>query len=227
MFSQSEESTCKDCLTEVKSWKTRWIQSPETFNSANKIGDLVKFYTTFASSGDWSKAQDRHTKIVAMATELYKEQQQNAGGRGPLNDCIPKKACVGEKATGSGIESWKFKKNGKNKTYHGTEFFWCTKHGHKDEFGKQSDKYIQAPYNHKEWVKKKEEKLAAWKAKRAASKGGGGGASNPTTEATSPKKRTLAKSYRQALTTRIGLSDLEAEHIMEEVMNNGGVEEIT
>ena len=145
----------------MKSAKSRWNLSPETFNSANKIGDLVKFYTTFASSGDWSKAQDRHTKIVAMATELYKEQQQNAGGRGPLNDCIPKKACVGEKATGSGIESWKFKKEEKNKRHHGTEFVWCAKHGHKDEFSKQSGVYMQAPHNHTEWAKKKEEKRAA------------------------------------------------------------------
>ena len=63
---------------------------------ANKIGDLVKLYTNFASNGDWSKAQDRHTKMIAMATELYKEQQKNRGGRNPLKGCIPKKAGIGE-----------------------------------------------------------------------------------------------------------------------------------
>ena len=55
----------------------RWIRLPETFNSASKIGDLVKLDTNFASSSDWIKGQDRHTKMVAMATKLYKEQQKN------------------------------------------------------------------------------------------------------------------------------------------------------
>ena len=120
MFSQLEKSTCEDFITEVKSAKSRWIQSPETFNSANEIGDLAKLYTNFASNVDWSKAQDRHTKMVAMATDLYKEQQKNRGERDPLKDRIPKKARVGEKGAGSGIEPWKFKKEGQNKTHHRT-----------------------------------------------------------------------------------------------------------
>ena len=86
--------------------------------------------------------------------------------------------------------------------------------------------YMQAPHDHKEWVKKKEDKLAAWKAKKASGKGDGGGASSPATQAKPPKKLALAKSYRQALTTKIGLSDLEAEHIMELVMRNEGAEEL-
>ena len=131
-----------------------------------------------------------------MATELYKEQQKNRGGRNLLKDRIPKKARVGEKGAGSGIEPWKFKKDGKNKTHHGTEFVWCPNHGHKDKFGKQSGMYMQAPYDHEEWVKKKEDKLAAWKAKKAASKGDGGGASSPATQAKPQKKLALAKSYR-------------------------------
>ena len=226
MFSQLEKSTCEDFLTEVKSAKSRWIRSPETFNSANKIGDLVELCTNFASSGDWSKAQDRHTKMVAMATELYKEQQKNRAGRDPLKERIPKTARVGEKGAGHGLADWKFKKEGKTKTYLGTEFVWCPKHGHKDDNGKKSGMYMQAPHDHEEWVKKKEEKLAAWKAKKAAGKGDGGGASSPATQANPPKKLALAKSYRQALTTKIGLSDLEAEHIMEEVMKNEGAEEL-
>ena len=128
---------------------------------ANKIGDLVKLYTNFSSSGDWSKAQDRHKKMVAMAIELYKEQQKNRGECNPLKDRIPKKAHVGEKGARSGIEPWKFKKEGKNTTHHGTALVWCAKHGHKNEFGKQSGIYIQAPHNHAEWVKNKEEKLFA------------------------------------------------------------------
>ena len=39
-------------------------------------------------------------------------------------------------------------------------------------------------------------------------------------------KLALPKSYRQTLTTNIGLSDLEAKHIIEHVMKNTGAEEI-
>ena len=89
--------------------------------------------------------------------------------------------------------------------------------------------YMQDPHDHADWVKKKEEKLLNRKAKRAANaagKGGGGGAATPATQARPPKKLALAKSYRQALTTKVDLLDLEAEHIMEEVMKNEGVEEL-
>ena len=86
--------------------------------------------------------------------------------------------------------------------------------------------YMQAPHDHEEWVKKKEDKLAAWKAKKATSNGDGGGAASPATQAKPPNKLALVKSYRQALTTKIGVSDLEAGYIMEEVMKNEGVEEI-
>ena len=85
--------------------------------------------------------------------------------------------------------------------------------------------YMQVSHDHAEWVKKKEEKLATWKAKRAA-KGEGRGTSSPATQAKPPKKSALAKRYMQALTTKIGPSDLEAEHIMEEVTRNKRVEEI-
>ena len=95
---------------------------PKTFNFANKIGNLAKLYTNFASSGNWSIAQDRHTKMVAMTIELYKDQQKKRGGHDPLKDRIPKKARIGEKSAGSRIEPWKFKKEGRHKTYHGTEF---------------------------------------------------------------------------------------------------------
>ena len=166
--------------------------------------------------------------MVAMATELYKEQQKNPG-RDPLKDRIPKKPRVGEKAAGSGIEPWKFKKDGKDKTVSVTKYVWCPHHVHKDESGKQSGMYMQKPHDHADWVKKKEDKLLNWKAKRAANsagKGGGGGAARPATQARPPNKLDLVKSYRQALTTKVGLSDLEAEHIMEEVMKNEGVEKL-
>ena len=86
-----------DCLS-------RWIQSPETFNSANDIGNIIKLYTNVASNGDWNRAHDRHTKMVAMVAELKKEQQKNRGNRNPLKNRITKKACVGDKAARSGTK---------------------------------------------------------------------------------------------------------------------------
>ena len=73
IFFKLEKLTYEDFLTKVKSAKSRWIQSPETFNLENEMCDLVKLYTNFASIGNWNKAQDRHSKMVTMATELYKE----------------------------------------------------------------------------------------------------------------------------------------------------------
>ena len=87
---------------------------------------------------------------------------------------------------------------------------------------------MQEPHDHADWVKKKEDKMLNWKVKRAASaasKGSGGGTVIQSIQAKSPGKLALAKSYRQALTTKIGLSDLEAKHIMEEVMKNEGADE--
>ena len=96
MFAQLEKSTCKDFLVEVESVESHWIKMPETFNSATGIGDLVKLYASFAFNGDWRRAHDHHTKMVAIATKLYKEQQKNSCGD-PLKARIPKKPRTGEK----------------------------------------------------------------------------------------------------------------------------------
>ena len=83
-----------------------------------------------------------------MATELYKEQQKNRGGRDPLKDRIPKKGCVGEKGAGHGLTELKFEKEGKNKTYFRTEFVWCPKRGQKVNHGKPSRMYMLASHDH-------------------------------------------------------------------------------
>ena len=72
---------------------------------------------------------------------------------------------------------------------------------------------MQEPHNHAKWVKNKEEKLLNWKTERAtntAGKGGGGSAAHPATQSKPPNKLALTKSYRQALTTGIGLFVMEA-----------------
>ena len=80
--------------------------------------------------------------MVAMATELYKEQQEISGGQDPLKDHILKKAQVREKSVGSGIKSWKFKKDGKHKTVSRTKCVPCARHGHEDDSGTQSGMYM-------------------------------------------------------------------------------------
>ena len=89
--------------------------------------------------------------------------------------------------------------------------------------------YMQEPHGHLEWVKKKEENLLSWKAKRTANitgEGDGGGAASQATQDKPSIKLSLAKSYTQALTTKMSLLDMEAEYIMEEMMKNEGVGEI-
>ena len=73
MFTQLEKSTCDDFLTNVKDAKIRWIKYPDTFDQATEIGDLIKLYTKYASTGTWMKSNKKDAKIIAMATELYKE----------------------------------------------------------------------------------------------------------------------------------------------------------
>ena len=56
MFTQLEKSTCNNFLTNVKDAKSRWIKSPDTFDQATDIGDLVKLYTNYASTGTCMKS---------------------------------------------------------------------------------------------------------------------------------------------------------------------------
>ena len=56
MFTQLEKLTCDDFLTNVKDAKSRWIKSHDTFNQATEIGDLIKIYTNYASTGTWMKS---------------------------------------------------------------------------------------------------------------------------------------------------------------------------
>ena len=48
MFTKLEKSTCDDFLTNVKDAKSRWIKSPDTFDQATEIGDLINLYTNYS-----------------------------------------------------------------------------------------------------------------------------------------------------------------------------------
>ena len=77
MFTQLEKLTCDDFLTNVKDTKSRWIKYPDTFDQATDIRDLINLYTNYASTGTWMESNEKDAKIIATATELYKERLRN------------------------------------------------------------------------------------------------------------------------------------------------------
>ena len=62
MFTQLDKSTCDDFLTNVKDAKSRWIKYPDTINQATEIGDLIKLYTNYASTGTWMKSNEKDAR---------------------------------------------------------------------------------------------------------------------------------------------------------------------
>ena len=68
-----EKSTCNDFLKNVKDAKSIWIKYPDTFDQATEIRDLIKLYTN-----TWMKSNEKDAKIIAMATEIYKEKLENS-----------------------------------------------------------------------------------------------------------------------------------------------------
>ena len=78
MFTQLDKLTCDNLHTNVKGVKSRCIKYPDTFDQATEIGNLIKLYTNYASTGTWMKSNKKDAKIIAVATELYKERLGNS-----------------------------------------------------------------------------------------------------------------------------------------------------
>ena len=118
MFTQLEKLTCNDFLANVKDAKSRWIKSPDTFDQATEIGDLIKLYTNYALMGTCMQSNEKDVKIIAMATELYKEKLKNSR----LNDRpsrLGKKSRFNPRESSSKrhpLDPWRFTFNGKTKT---------------------------------------------------------------------------------------------------------------
>ena len=75
-------------------------------------------------------------------------------------------------------------------------------------------------HNHAEWLSKRLAKSTSWKEKMKEAKTAG---KHKATKATptygsSPRKLSLSKSFKSALTTQVNLSDAETEHIIARVM---------
>ena len=81
--------------------------------------------------------------------------------------------------------------------------------------------YMEAPHDHPQWLKNKEEKHSAWKAKVAErKKPDGGGNTNST------GKLAVAKSFKSALTTYVKLFDKETEFIMKKIEKENEEEKV-
>ena len=110
------------------------------------------------------------------------------------------------------MDPWRFAFDGKTKIENGVKYEWCAHHGHKNDKGNQSGMYMEAPHNHPQWIKNKEEKHSAWKAKVAERKKPDGVGNTKSTG-----KLSLAKSFKSTLTTHAKLSNKEAEFIMDKI----------
>ena len=72
--------------------------------------------------------------------------------------------------------------------------------------------YMEAPHDNPHWIKNKEEKNSAWKAKVADRKKPDGGENTKSTV-----NCLFAKGFKSALKTHVKLYDKEAEFIMEKI----------
>ena len=169
MFTQLEKSTCNDFLTNLKDAKSRWIKFQDTFDQATEIRDLIKIYTNYASTGTWMKSNKKDTKIIAMATELYKERLRNLclNDRSNRPGKMPMANLREPSSKRPPLDPWRFNFDGKTKTENGVKYKWCAHHGHKNDKGNQRGIYMEAPHDYPQWLKNKEEKHSAWKAKVA------------------------------------------------------------
>ena len=124
MFTQLEKYTCNDFLTNVKDTKSRWIKSPDTFDQATEIGDLIKLYTNYSLTGTWMKSNGKDAKIITMANKLYKEKLKNSRPNDRSNR-PGKKSRVNPRQLSSKrtpLDPWRFAFDGKTKTVSGVKY---------------------------------------------------------------------------------------------------------
>ena len=110
--------TCDDFLTNVKDAKSRWIKSPDTFDQATEIGDLIKIYKNYASIGTWMKSNEKDAKIIAVVTELNKERLENSRPNDRSNRPGKKSRSNPRESSSKRppLDPWRFNFDGKTKT---------------------------------------------------------------------------------------------------------------
>ena len=88
---------------------------------------MIKLYTNYALTGIWMKSNEKDTKLVAMATVLYREKLKNShpkdrttsGGKKPRKN--PKETFNKRPP----LDPWRFTFSGKNKTDDGVKYKVC------------------------------------------------------------------------------------------------------
>ena len=219
---QLEKPPCTDFLNDARDSKSSWVKDSSTFNVVEENEGLIKLFVNYKASGKWG-SKDVDPKVLALATALHAEKHKNAAlqsSKGGPPGKKTKKSDDKNRPGGPGgktpLEQWRFTKEGKYKTVKGVTYEWCPLHGHKDANGNMSGMYMPAPHDHAAWQKARDEKQARWKSgkksagkKQPEAKSGG--------DAKPPSSLALAKSFKAALATHVGLSDAEAEHVMKQV----------
>ena len=177
------------------------------------MSEFTNLYTNFSSAGDWDKSDEEQTKIIALTDGLKDTKAQVA----KLS-----KAPKTPDATGTarkGLGAWKFENVGKFKTVDNVKHVWCKEHGLKD-IEVVGGMYMKSPHNHPEWKAQRDAVRLYWKegrkdkrsAKRKASESGPNPASSTSTNSAT---LSLSKSFKTALTSRVQMSNVEANYLVD------------
>ena len=178
------------------------------------MSEFTNLYTNFSSAGDWDKADKEQDTIIALTTELKNTKAQ-----------VPKlsKAPKTPAATGTdqrGLEAWKFENVRKFKTVDNVKHVWCKEYGRTDTYG-VGRMYMKFPHDHSEWKAQRDGGRLAWrerrKYKRAAKRKASQYRPNPASSTyTNSATLSLAKYFKTALTSRVHMSDVEANYLVDQ-----------
>ena len=113
------------------------------------------------------------------------------------------------------MPEWKVKFKGKNISQDGRDWVWCSKHKKPGLF---NGCYMPAPHDHDEWEKKSKQAYEERKAKQDG--GSGKSSSNQSKGCGKANKLTLSKNLKSALTTKLGLSDKDANDFADEYLKD-------
>ena len=154
--------------------------------------------------------------MLALTTEVAKRPRNTQG--------VPSGSIGGV----SDKDLWRYTKRSKKITdKNGKTFVWCPHHGRRDDAGKQCGMYMPYPHDHDKWLSRKAkiqtdyqaQQEAKKRAKRAKQKEHEKDEGEGVVRFKSAKLQ-LAKSFKTALTSKVQLSDKDAELLVEQVMKD-------
>lgn len=226
LFRGLNTSTNADFKAFLKPLKTSWTLRRDNVNYARIITEANTLFKTMTADEEWTALSEDQLKIVALTTKLEKAQKsiqalqtKAEAPRGSTGDGAnqngSKTGADANKTDWEKEKIWRCKKQGKTLKKDGKEFVWCDHHN--DEKGM----YMPKGHNHEQWKKDKEKKKEEAKAKKAERRGQRDRSTTPqTTPSTATGKLALAKHLTEALTTKIGVSDADAEKLVEDILKS-------